>query len=119
MRIMLEQVPIEAASFAEFAALAKLLAHEKEFLAGMAVLIGVEETQIGELLPHVTGHFMEKGIFAVDDLVVRERQHEVFGESVEHGEGELVLVVLAMDRVGGEISEGVVHPAHVPLETEA
>ncbi len=85
----------------------------------MAVLIGVEEAQIGELLPHVAGHFVEKRILAVNDFVVRKRQHKVFGESIEHRKGELVLVVFAMDGVGGEISEGVVHPAHVPLQTEA
>src|ERR1700682_176611 len=115
---MLEQVPVEAASFAEFTSLAELLAHEEELLTGMTVLIGVKESEIGELLPHVAGHFVEKRIFAVDNFVVRERQHEVLGESVEHREGELVLMVFAMNGVGGEISEGVVHPAHVPLETK-
>ena len=119
MRIVLEQMPVEAVSFAEFAALGEFLAHEKEFLTGMAVLISVEEPQIGELLPHVAGHFVEKRIFTVDDLVVRKRQHKIFGESIQQGKGELVLVKLAVNGILGEISERVVHPAHVPLEAEA
>src|SRR5258708_39634299 len=103
MRIVFQQVPIEAASFAEFAALAKLLAHEKEFLAGMAVLISVEEAQIGELLPHVAGHFVEKRIFAVDDFVVGEGKQTVFGKGVEEREGEFVMFVLTMHAIAGEI----------------
>jgi len=35
-------MPIQAAGFAPFCALAKFLAHEEEFLAGVGVLIGIE-----------------------------------------------------------------------------
>src|ERR1035441_5474779 len=38
---------------------------------------------------------------------------------VEHREGEVVLMVLAMNRVVAEVEERVMHPAHVPLEREA
>ena len=34
-------------------------------------------------------------------------------------EGQLVVVVAAVDRVLLEVAERVVHPAHVPLEAEA
>ena len=71
-------MPVEAASFAPFVALGEFLAHEEEFLAGVGVLIGVEETEIGELLPGVAGHFVEKRVFAVDDFVVGERQEGNF-----------------------------------------
>src|SRR5260370_21071089 len=103
--IILEKVSIQASRLAEFGALGELLAHKEELLAGMAVLIGIQEAEIGELLPHVAGHFVEKGIFAVDDFVVGEGQHEVFGESVEQGKGELVLVKLPVTAVGGVISQ--------------
>ena len=112
-------MPFEARSFAKFTALRELLAHEEKLFARVAVLVSVEEAQIGELLPHVAGHFVEERVFAVDDFVVGEGQDEIFGECVEQGKGELVLLVFAVDRVGGEIGERVVHPAHVPLEAEA
>src|SRR5882672_3806219 len=83
MRVVLEQVPVQAVRFGPFAALGKFLAHEEEFLAGMGVLIGVEKTEIGELLPHVAGHLVEERIFSVDDFIVREGKLEIFGESVE------------------------------------
>ncbi len=63
-------MPIQAAGFAPFFALGEFLAHEEEFFAGVRVLIGVEETQISELLPKIAGHFVEQGIFAVYDFVV-------------------------------------------------
>ena len=53
------------------------------------------------------------------DLVVRQRQDEVLGERVDQREGQLVVVVAAVDRVVLEVLERVVHPAHVPLEAEA
>lgn len=99
MGVVLEQVPIQAVCFGPFATLGELLAHEEEFLAGMRVLIGVEKTEIGELLPHVTGHFVEERIFSVDDFIVREGKLEIFGEGVEKRKGELVVFVLAMDWV--------------------
>jgi len=55
----------------------------------------------------------------VDRLVVGEGQHEALGEGVDEAEGQLVVVIAAMNRVLGEVLEGVVHPAHVPFEPEA
>ena len=55
----------------------------------------------------------------MDDLVVAERQDEVLGERVHEAERQLVVVVGAVDRILGEVLQGVVHPAHVPLEAEA
>src|SRR6266446_778956 len=86
------------------AAMGELLAHEEEFLAGMRVLIRVEKAEIGELLPHVAGHFVEERIFPMDDFIVREGKLEIFGEGVEKRKGELVVFVLAMDGVVRKIS---------------
>src|SRR5438552_1303102 len=50
---------------------------------------------------------------------MRKRQHEIFGEGVDEREGDLVVLVLAVDRIGRKIFECVVHPAHVPFEAKA
>src|SRR5216683_2534448 len=84
--IVLQQVPIDAAGFAPFVALGELLAHEEKFLAWMRALIGEEQTEIGELLPYVAGHFVEKRVFSVHDLVVGEGEKEIFCEGVEERE---------------------------------
>ena|SRR5579864_3970255 len=60
MRIVLKKMPVNAACFGPFAALGDLLTHEKEFFAGMGVLIRKEETEICKLLPHIARHFMEE-----------------------------------------------------------
>ena len=78
--------------------LAELAAHEQQLLAGLRVHVAVEQAQVGELLPVVARHLAEERAFAVDDLVVRERQHEVLVEGVEHAERELAVVILAVDR---------------------
>ena len=46
-------------------------------------------------------------------------QHEVFGEGVHHGEGDVLVVVLAEPGVQLQVVAHVIHPAHVPLEVEA
>ena len=50
---------------------------------------------------------------------MRERQDEIFLERIQHAEGEIVVVILAMDGIVLEIAERVVHPSHVPLHAEA
>ena len=52
------------------------------------------------------------------DLVVRDRQHVVLGVGIHHREGDLVLMEAAVDRIATEVTERVVHPAHVPLQPE-
>ena len=51
-------------------------------------------------------------------FVVRQRHDEMLAVLVEHGESELVVMVLAVHRILAEVEERVVHPAHVPLEGE-
>ena len=48
-----------------------------------------------------------------------DRQDETLRERIHQGEGELIVVEGAVDRVIGEVLQGVVHPAHVPLQGEA
>ena len=81
--------------------------------------VAVQQPQVGELLPQVAGHLVQQRALAVDHFVVRERQDEVLVEGVDQAEGQLVVVVLAVDRLVPHVADRVVHPAHVPLEAEA
>ncbi len=80
--------------------------------------VGVEGAQGGELPPGVLRDLVDHRALAVHHLVVRDRQHEVLRVGVDHREGHLVVVVLPVDRLQREVAQGVVHPAHVPLEAE-
>ena len=75
--------------------------------------------RVGELLPAVARELRQKRPLAVDDLVVREREHEVLVAGVHEREGQLVVVEAAVHRLVLGVGERVVHPAHVPLEREA
>ena len=55
----------------------------------------------------------------MDDLVVRQGEHEILGERIEHAERELVVMIAAIERVLGDVRQRVMHPAHVPFEAEA
>jgi hypothetical protein len=96
---VLEHVPVERAGAVPLGALAELGTHEQQLLAGMGEHVGVQQPQVGEALPLVARHLVDHRAFAMHHLVVRERQHEVLGEAVQHAEGQQIVVVLAMDRL--------------------
>ena len=102
-----------------FAVLAEFLTHEHQLLAGMAVHEGVIGAQIGEALPSIARHAAEDRAFAVHDLVMRQRQDEIFREGVVQAEQDVAVMIAAVDRVLGNVVQGVVHPAHVPFVAEA
>ena len=51
-------------------------------------------------------------------FVVADGQHVLFGVGVDHGEGDLAMVVATVDWVALDVFQSVVHPAHVPLQAE-
>ena len=67
----------------------------------------------------VAGHLADQRSLAVNDLIVRKRQHKVFLERVQHAEGELAVMILAVNGILLEVLERVVHPSHVPFHAEA
>ncbi len=73
----------------------------------------------GAPLPPVARHLGDQRPLAVHDLVVGDRQDVVLAVRVDHGEGHLAVVVLAVHRLLGDVLQRVVHPAHVPLQAEA
>ena len=101
--IMLEKMPIQAVSFAPFLTLGKFLPHEKKFFAGMGVLIREQETEVGKLLPEIAGHFVKERVFSMNDFVVGERKQEILAEGVKERESEIVVLVLAVNGIGGKI----------------
>ena len=76
-------------------------------------------TKIGKLLPTVTRHAGHQRSLAVHNLVVGDGQDEVLAIGVRHGERHVVVMVLTINRFALHVSEGVMHPAHVPLKSEA
>jgi hypothetical protein len=51
--------PVELVAFGPLAALAKFIAHEIEFFAWCGHLVSHQQTQVGEFLPSITGHFIQ------------------------------------------------------------
>src|SRR5207237_758514 len=119
IRALTQQPPIQFGIGAPFVALAKFAPHEEQLLARKEPLITEQSSQIGELLPIVTGHAAEERSFAVYHFVMRERQNEILVVVVEHGKSKIILMILPVNGVAGEEPEGIVHPAHVPFEGKA
>jgi len=80
---VVEQPPVELARLGPLGLLAELHPHEHQLFPGMCPHEGEVGAQRGQLLPAVAGHLPDQRPLAVDDLVVRQRQHEVLGEGVD------------------------------------
>ena len=119
MRRVGEAPPFEHVVVVPFGVLRELAAHEQQLLARVRPHVAEQQPQVGEALPVVARHLAEQRALAVHHLVVRERQHEVLAEGVDEREGQLAVVPAAVHRVVVHVLQGVVHPAHVPLQAEA
>ena len=117
--LLVEQPPVQGVGLVPLLLLAELLAHEQQLLAGVGPLVGVQGAQARELLPLVAGHLVDEGALAVDHLVVGQRQDEVLREGVHQRECQLPVVPTSVHRILTHVAQGVVHPAHVPLQAEA
>ena len=106
MRVPLHQVPLQAGVEVPLVPLAEVAAHEQQLLARMRPHVAVQQPQVGELLPQVAGHLVQQRALAVDHFVVRHRQHEVLVEGVDQAEGQLVVVVAAVDRIVLHVARG-------------
>ncbi len=115
----LEQMPVQALRVIPLQPLPKFASHEEELFARVPPHIAIKGTQVGELLPHVPRHFREQRSFAVDHLIMRERQHKVFVIGVHQRKGDIVLMIAPVDRIMAHVVQHIVHPAHIPLQTEA
>ena len=81
MNLVLQHMPFQAGVVSPLAHLAEFAAHEEQFLAGLRVHVSEQQAQVGELLPFVAGHLADQRSLAVNDFVVRKRQHEIFRET--------------------------------------
>ncbi len=66
--------------------------------------VPVKQAQVCKLLPKVAGHFIDQRGLSVNDLIMREREHKIFREGIQHREGHPVVMILPIDRVHGEIA---------------
>src|SRR6266699_3377179 len=80
--------------------------------------VAIEKPQIGELAPIVARHLSYHRALAIDYFIVRKRQDEVLGKGVHQAEGNLALMIAAVDGIFRHVFERVVHPTHIPLEPE-
>src|SRR5436309_944029 len=65
MNLVLQDMPFQAGVMPPFPDLAEFCSHEQEFLAGLRIHIAEQQTQVGELLPLVAGHFADQRALAM------------------------------------------------------
>ena len=116
---ILQQVPFDTSVVVPLAPLGDFPTHEEQLLPRLGIHVAVEEPQIRELLPVISGHLSDEGSLPVNHLIVGEGKGEVLVKGVDHPEGQLIVMIPSIDGVLAHIPQGVMHPSHVPLESEA
>src|SRR3546814_14915471 len=99
--------------------LPKRAPHEKQLGSGVGVHVKVKRAEVGKSLPIIARHLLYHRAFAMYYFVVRKWQHEVFMEGIQHTEGNLALVVLAVKRIASEIFQRVMKPPPHPFNPKA
>src|SRR4026209_1756004 len=111
-------MPIQTLFLIPFPPLSKLAAHKQQLLAGMSPHVSIQRTQSRKLLLLVARHLIQQCALHVDDFIVRERKNEVLAPSVDQTERQSVVIASAEEWIRLKVLQGVVHPAHVPLEVK-
>ena len=119
MRAVLQQMPVDAAVMVPLVPLRDLIAHKRSFLPGWPYIYVYKARKLAYFCQSLPGIFTQERALAVDHLIVRQRKHEILGEGVDHAEGEIIMMIFAMDRIFLEVFQSVVHPAHVPFHAKA
>jgi len=117
MGIVLEQMPIEAPSFAHSWRWANSWPMKRSFFPG-ARSDNRKEDGDSRIAARDRQAFCEAANFCRGRLIVREGKEEIFAEGVEKRERELVVLVFAVDRIGGEIFQrSFIQPMFIEAET--
>ena len=120
MERILQNVPRKLLILIPLRDLRKLLAHEQQLLARMAVHKSIRGTQVCRfLLISLARHLAEHGGFAVHDFIVGEYQHKILAVGVKHTEGKLAVMLIAEVWIALHVAGEIIHPAHVPLIVKA
>src|SRR5579864_1504466 len=101
-----------------FVPLTELATHEKQLLAGLPIHPRVKHSEIGKFLPLVTRHLRNQRAFAVYHFIVTQNQNEMFLKRVEQRKRDVVVMKTAKNRIERHVLQKVVHPAHVPFQSE-
>ena len=98
-----EQVPLELFGRIPLVKLSELTAHKHKFFTGMSKHISKESSYARKLVVIQTRHFVDKRAFAVNNFIMRDREHKAFAECVNHTECKSIVVIISVKRVKADV----------------
>ena len=120
MNRVLCQIPLQGCIFIPLIHLGKILSHKQQLFPGMSGHKTISCSQVlSLLLQRLPRHLPDHRALAVNYLIVGEHQHKILAVSIQHGECQLSVIILAEIGVAAHIAGKIVHPAHIPLKIES
>ena len=114
--LVVQEHPVQLLFLVPLRELGDLCAHEGQLFSRMRVHVNQKTLKPLELVLVFSRHLVQKRLFPVDHLIVRDRKYVVFTICIGYGESQLVVDTLPEKGIRLEVVQHVVHPPHVPLE---
>src|SRR6516225_1693827 len=118
MERILKQMPVEALIMIPFRPLAEFPSHEEQLFAGMRIHPAIEHSEVRKFLPGVPRHLVDHRAFAINHFVMAQHEDEILMKGVDQRKGRISLMVSAMDGFVAHVVQEIVHPSHVPFQSE-
>ena len=80
--------------------------------------IRISSAEICVLVHLIPRHFIHHGAFQMHHFIMGQGQNILFMFIIAHGKSQSVMISFAINRVKLHIFTEVVHPAHIPFESE-
>ena len=112
----IQKIPVEFPFLRKFSFLSKFLTHKNQLFARMCCHVTVRQTKCSKFIRNTSRHFRKHGAFHVNDFIVAQDKHKIFRILVNHAEGEHTMTPFTKQRVGADVLQIIIHPAHVPFQ---
>ncbi len=117
---ILQQLPLQRLVFIPLIHLGVVLSHKQQLLSRVRHHKAIGRPQIlCLLLKGIPRHFADHRTLSVNHLVMRKYQHKILTVGIQHGEGQLPVIILAEVGIAAHKADEIIHPAHIPLIIEA
>ena len=114
-----QQEPVKFPGFAPLLELAEFLSHEQQLFARMSEHVAVSGFQVLKLVLSQPGHLVDHRALQMHNLIMRQYKDVLLTVGITHGERHLMVIIFAEIWVKLHIFQEIVHPPHIPFQTES
>ena len=114
-----QQEPVQFPFFTPFTKLCKFLSHKQKFLSCVSHHKCISGFQIRIFIKSKSRHLIQHRTLEMYHLIMRQYQNIILTVCITHGKCHQMMVILSEIWIQFHIFCEVMHPSHIPLQTES